>query len=144
MVSFLSQLSSGDASDSICPKGWGMAKYSGDGSYGRLIAKVYGMNKMNTTLTRSYKEYNTYIRPNEIILQRDLSFLRNGSYEPTEGTHYLKEVFGCLWEDRLHTNMIVYGLDFYENYLSYHYGNGINDGHSLRCVANVVKIFCLC
>ena len=113
-----------------------MVEYGGNGSYQKLIANVYGMNKTNKALTQNYKEHSIKIRPDEIIVQQKImSFIRSDSYSYSDGKYSNTGLTGALWGNRANTSISTHLFNFYPNYL-----NPLNGGHkgfglSLRCVA---------
>ena len=132
-ISIFSQLSSGDASDSICPKGWGMAKFEGDGSYRKLIAIIYGINK--TGIIQKYQEKNIKIRIDEIIMQYPIFFIRFGNYD-FSGGYQNRSSSGYFWENVARSGR--YGSSLYYSNQVFNTQvatNGKGDGQSLRCVA---------
>ena len=135
-IKFLSQLSSGDASDSICPKGWGIAGISGDGSYVGLIVNYYslGKNISNRTLSINYSEYDVNIRPDGILVQNSAILIRSGSYGYSDGSRYDRNNIGTFWEKSVSFKSFAYNLRFHSSGL-YPQKNDYSKlfGMSVRC-----------
>ena len=119
-------MSSGDAPDSICPRGWILATYSGNKSYYNLISDVYG--RINGSAN-----YNA-----DSILHIPLSFLRSGNYNYDGGSRNNRNSNGNYWESRTYLNSNVpyaYYLVFFSTNLNPQNGNNRGNGFSVRCVS---------
>ena len=125
-------LSSGDASDSICPKGWGMVEYEGDGSWQKLIRNIYGMNK--TSITQSYKEYGKDTRLVDFLTHLFANMISSGFYDATNAELSSRIRYGYYWlikvySDNLGIKMSLKGTLIRNESLDKGYGA------SVRCVA---------
>ena len=131
--------SSGDASDSIYPKGWGMAKWNEDGSYRKLIAITYGLNK-NSIIRNTYNELNVGIRIDELIFLYPFSFLRLGSYSDSGG-RVDREDHSRYITMRAYNGFNVGNL--YISSLTINMQNSVDkmNGNSVRCVAKSYYFF---
>ena len=125
-------LSSGDASDSICPKGWGMAELEGDGSYEKLIKNVNSLHK-NKSHNLSHSEYNSLVFPQEIIRQTPLSFIKSGQYSLDH--IYRSNDSGYYSERSVNSKNYSYVLNFFQRYIDFNRAIENQFGDSLRCVA---------
>ena len=109
----------GVAQDSICPKGWKLAEYSGKGSYQYLLTYTYNMASNDYGIQRA-----------------PLSFVRGGLYNYSNGNLNYRGSNGYYWESKVYNAANAYGLGFYSAYLNhqnYYYYKGY--GFSARCVA---------
>ena len=116
-------MSSGDAPDSICPRGWILATYDGNKSYKNLIIDVYGRENANPNRDTG-------------ILYLPLSFLRSGNYNYSNGNKDNRGSDGYYWESRIASAT-------YSNYLYFNSArlgpqNGTSRGHgfSVRCLSH--------
>ena len=134
-----SQLSSGDASDSICPKGWGMAGYSGDRSYDKLIKVFYGENK-NGEYLQGYRYKNNYINANELFKIIPLSFYTNGLYGQNSSPSSRNEYVGFIEKIAISekSSSLLYS---YRNFIRLKGAGNKGAGLSLRCVAKLFVLF---
>ena len=113
-----------------------MAEDSEDRSYQKLIANIYGVNIINNWLTLDYTEYNSNIRPDEILSRSQFFIMRFGLYSFSAGSRYIREIGGYFWENQPARDKI-YALSLYFNstYLLSPYTDYKGNGFSLRCVA---------
>ena len=116
-----SQLSSGDASDSICPKGWGMGRFEDDRSYYDLFRIIYSFNIANVEFKRKqeYIEYKNTIRIDEIALQNN--FIRSGFYNLPTADVGGRDRQGMIWESRAIYERGIYRayyIDLYDVFLN--------------------------
>ena len=131
-----SQLSSGDAFDSICPKGWGIARYgiSLDGGYYDLFVNNYGIKK-RSDLSVSYQEHKNSIRPDESMTQTILSFNRQGRYLHEDGTRLRRNTYAYYWYSNVYASNVAYMFSASAITVNptnnYYKGSGL----SVRCVA---------
>ena len=142
---YTSQLYSGDASDSICPKGWGMGGWGGDRSYQRLFFTFYNINNgANSSFTsNSYNEYNLKINSKFMIVEKPFMFTLHGRYYISGGVDHSRQ-YGEYWGKSVggaNNAQITY---YSANILHTMTGDNIKYGYSVRCVANVVFLTCLC
>ena len=108
----------GVAQDSICPKGWKLAEYSGKGSYQYLLTYTYNMASNDYGIQRA-----------------PLSFVRGGYYVYSHGSLYYRGSFGYYWESKVYDATYAYYLRFYSTFLSPQNNYSKGDGFSARCVA---------
>ena len=120
-------LSSGTASDSICPKGWRLPGYDGDGSYYDLVERY---------VSRSSTSHDA--NSDTVMLISPLSFIRSGYYFYVGDLKYNAEV-GLYAYSRFnsaiisHNMVLAYNYLKAQNYNNYSYNRG--SGYSLRCLA---------
>ena len=107
---------SGDAQDSICPRGWKLAAYTGAGSY-KYLMDTYNMTSNDNGIQRA-----------------PLSFVRGGNYYYSNGSLYNRGSNGYYWETRVNSGTLAYFLTFYSTSLrpQYYYNKGY--GFPLRCL----------
>ena len=108
---------SGDAQDSICPRGWKLAAYTGKGSY-KYLMDTYNMTTNDNGIQRA-----------------PLSFVRGGYYLYSNGGLNYRGSNGYYWEARVRSASVAYSLYFGSTFLApqNHYDMGL--GLSLRCLA---------
>ena len=133
-----SQFSSGDASDSICPKGWGIGRYSGDGSYSKLIRTIYGEYTSSNEFNQLSKEYNVNIRPDTIIPQIPMSLSREARYAYNNGTIDSSKNNAYYWTQKARNNVSAYLLYTRTTRFAPQFNYEKAYGNSLRCVANML------
>ena len=110
-------LSSGDAPDSICPKGWRLPGYDDAQSFYHLV-RVYA-NSQNSGSNR------------DTIMQIfPLSFVRSGEYDFSSNNLVLRSSDGRYWTTR---SGALY-LSFSKTYLYTQYPTARGSGRTLRCL----------
>ena len=115
-------MASGNATDSICPKGWKLPNNSGSKSFLNLVTTTYSLQ--NNSATDATK-----------LLQAPLNFVRSGQYYWPNGQFNGKGVSGLWWSTAAQSIVNVYYLH------ATSYGvfpqNAANKGHgfTIRCVA---------
>ena len=108
----------GVAQDSICPKGWKLAEYSGKGSYQYLLTYTYNMASNDYGIQRA-----------------PLSFVRGGHYSYSNGNLGNRGSNGYYWESKVNNAAGAYDLYFHSAYLHPQYNYTKGNGFSARCVA---------
>ena len=119
-----SSMASGDATGSICPKGWRLpANYTSDSdkSYGSITDKYLGFH-VNTS--------GDYTAKMEAI---PLQFLRAGRYDG--GTFYNGGTHGRYWSSTASTAANGYNLNYNTSNTYPQNSNAKYNGFSVRCVA---------
>ena len=119
-----SNISSGNASNSICPKGWILPANTKEDnkSFYRWLKTIYNYNSNDNG-----------------IRSLPISFIRSGIYY--QGALNDRAVGGVYWSSKLYSGSYAYGLRFNSNTLDtqfafyYYYGIGKPLGYSVRCVA---------
>ena len=112
------ELSSGDATNSICPKGWRLPPNEGDESYYNLLFTNMGLGNDATSST--------------IMQGAPTFFLLSGN---TYGENLLNQgVYGYYWTRTAGDNTTSRGLVFGSSYVSPSTSHHKGSGHSIRCV----------
>ena len=109
---------SGEAADSICPKGWRLPPKEGNKSYHNLLIS----------------SYNIPTNSDAALLAMPLSFIRAGGYYPGDGFFHGQGNRGFLWSSTVYDSDVTYVLSFgasggfpqFYNYRGYSF--------SVRCV----------
>ena len=117
--------SSGTASDSICPKGWRLPGYSGDGSYVELL-KPYSNRSGNAS---------DLAQGDTIAQVSPLAFLRSGGYSYSGGAPTNQASYGGYWSGKPYSVTNAYYLRFASTSLSPQDNNRRGTGRSVRCLA---------
>ena len=110
---------SGEAVDSICPKGWRLPQKEGDKSYKNLLIDNYSISTSSDAALRA----------------SPLSLLRAGYYYPDSGSFSERGIDGALWVSIVYSSNGAWLLYFYDSYVLPQYGNYQGLGNSIRCVA---------
>ena len=128
--------SSGDAEDSICPKGWQLPQNDGDASgskswYG-LIVGAYKQNTNNGdgssgSVTISDSEVN--------IKKFPLSLVRSGNYDWAYGNLNHRGSYGSFWSSTPYAVTATRSLRFWSGTLYPRNGDNKTGGFTVRCVA---------
>lgn len=105
----------GEAADSICPKGWRLPPNSGDKSYSNLFT-AYGNNLSDS------------------LLNPPLQFVRAGFVHSGSVRFQSLGIDGFLWSSTVSNNSTAYGMHFRNNNIDF---NDVFKGYaiSVRCVA---------
>ena len=112
-------ISSGDALDSICPKGWRLPASSGDKSFQNLMEYGYGVSAS----------------AGGMIAITPLSFLRSGSYYWSDGNRNGRGYYGYYWSSTSSSDTGAYYLYFSSSSLYYRDNDSRGGGFTVRCVA---------
>ena len=113
---------SGNATDSICPKGWKLPDNTGTKSFFNLITTTYGLGDSNTaSLTK--------------FLQAPLNFVRDGFYNWSRSQIFRKGAHGYWWSTAAAsvTNAYYLSTDTVNVYPQTNSSKG--NGLTIRCVA---------
>ena len=115
------------ATDSICPKGWEIARHNRNKSQHNLLIEIYGKN-----ITGTIKNAN---EADSGIKSIPFSLLHTGYYYHANGTRGGRELYGSYRESYAISETDAYYLSFYSTY--FHPQNTYSKGYgfSLRCVA---------
>ena len=135
--------SSGEATDSICPKGWQLPTNSGSKSWYHLLYEVYGGSDLNTGDRRvstiaaanaTYKDYHTYAMTNA-MRRSPLSLPFTGYVNYTNGSIYYVGSGGYWWSSTAYSAVNARDLRFYSGYFGPQNYNDKGYGFAVRCVA---------
>ena len=119
-----------------------MAEYEGDGSYQRLITDIIGLSK--NYIAQNYKEYNVKTSMDDLALQTVFPFFRSGRFEWSVGGTYDRITGGFYWENSRGSDKTATSLRYYSTSINSQVTYYKGYGNSVRCVANVVFLTCLC
>ena len=111
-----------------------MGRFEGEGSYIKLISKIYGENK-DKVYSVQYKDYDAIMYANSSLTQHFLSFIRAGEYQNSETI--IRKDNGFLWTPHVVTDTNVRDLNSYNyNVLVQTWASEPKGyGFSVRCVA---------
>ena len=117
--------SSGDAPDSICPKGWRLPGYDDNKSFYHLVRVYVGRSGGTEGLTQG----------TTVMQISPLSFLRSGRYSYESGSLDTRTSYGSYWSGRSYSITNSYYLSLWSTrlYPQYNYYRGT--GFALRCLA---------
>ena len=119
-------LTSGDAPDSICPKGWHLPSSTGTGSYTTLVQNYVGREGNSDSANADTP-----------ILSSQLGINRSGWYDSSNGKLSNQHSYGRHWSSTAADDNNDYAayLVFYNTRLYFRINNNRGHGFSLRCLA---------
>ena len=124
-------MSSGDAPDSICPRGWILATYDGNKSYYNLISSVYRSTNGKSYIANDGGTKNA----DTSLLYSPLSFLRSGYYYWESASRDNRSSLGGYWESRSYSSITARLLYFLSTHLYPQDYDVRGYGFSVRCDA---------
>ena len=138
--------STNNSTDSICPKGWVLPRYSGDKSFSNLITGSVGStawynnqetgNALFTSGDAFGMDNIIYAGAKDTGVQSaPLSFPRSGYYYYNSGSLNNRGSRGYFWSSRSYSAASSYALSFYASYLRPQYYHSKGYGFAVRCVA---------
>ena len=116
-------LSTGNATDSICPYGWQLAEYDGDKSFQNLLVATY----------RS-KNGDGQSNADTLVQNSPTSFLRSGYYNYDSGALGSRGLYGGYWSLLGYSGTNARYLGFNSAYFHPQSGYNRGDGFAVRCL----------
>ena len=113
-------MTSGDATDSICPKGWQLPSNYGNKSYNNLLTTTYALSGSAGSTTMQNVPF---------------SFPFAGDYGYSDGSLYVQGGNGLFWSSTAGSTNNAIHLSFNRNGISPNGSYGKAYGSSVRCVA---------
>lgn len=126
-------MTSGDASSSICPKGWRLPKGT-PGIGTNEFAVVVGLTSVDIAKDGNF--WSSLSSPsfaNNALTVNDVTWPAAGHYFGSSSNSVGS--FGGYWSSTAYSGSNAYDLDFYSNLFRPAYANYKYNGYSVRCVA---------
>ena len=136
-------MTSGEASDSICPKGWQLPSNSGSKSYQNLIIDTYGAQTLTAGNAESTSDTGHYhnvagakiYAMSQTMRRAPLSIPFSGYYNYGDSKVYNVGGGGYFWSSTAYSGTDARDLGFYSRYLYPQVANYKGYGFTVRCVA---------
>ncbi len=111
----------GNATSSICPRGWRIPQNDGTNSYKNLLFTSYGLQSNSDSSTK--------------MRSSPLDFGFTGGYSYIGGVYCVTDINGDYWSSTVHSSDDAYDLNFDSHYVDPQDWYNKADGRSVRCVA---------
>ena len=115
-------MASGNATDSICPKGWGLPNIDGNKSFTNLIPITYGLTGSDAVSAAK-------------LLAAPLNFVYAGFYSWNTGRDNVRGSHGYWWSTTTYSTTHAYRLFTSSIPTTIYNADYKGHGNSIRCVA---------